>query len=184
VSDAAKAFEEARERNERGGEGERWIPVAAAVLAVLAAVSGFLSNVRSTAALVAKNDAIVATAHASDTYAQYQAERQKFYAYQSLIDAGVARDVAKVRKIASREAKKAPPLLLKAHGFEEQATRLDEHSDALLSSHERIEVAATLFEVAIVLVSISALAGSRLLPVTAAVATAIGIVIFVVGLAT
>jgi hypothetical protein len=185
VSDAAQTFHEAQERHEHGRDSaEKWVPVFAAILAVLSAVSGFLSNVRSTAALVAKNDAIVATAHASDTYAQYEAERQKFYAYQSLVDAGIVKNVAKVRATADREAKKAPPLLAKAHRFEELSAHHDAHSDSLLASHERIEVAATLFEVAIVLVSISALVGSRLLPITAGVATAIGLVIFVAGLVT
>ncbi len=149
MSDAATSFQEARERSE--GRGERWVPVAAAVLAVLSAVSGFLSNVRSTAALVAKNDAIVSTAHASDTYAQYEAERQKFYAYQSLIDAGIARNIAKVRATTTREAKKGPPLLAKARTFDDESHRQNERSESLLASHERIEVAATLFEVAIVL---------------------------------
>ena len=184
MSDAAKSFQEAHERSESGREGERWVPVAAAILAVLSAVSGFLSNVRSTAALVAKNDAIVATAHASDTYAQYEAERQKFYAYQSLIDAGLAKNSVKVRTTAAREAKKGPPLLVKAREFDERADALNEGSEKLLASHERIEVAATLFEVAIVLVSISALVGSRLLPLSAAIATAIGLVVLVVGLVT
>ncbi len=182
MSEAAKSVQEVTERSEGGGA--KWVPVAAAILAVLSAVSGFLSNVRSTAALVAKNDAIVATAHASDTYAQYEAERQKFYAYQALIDAGIARNIGKLRATTSREAKKGPPLLAKAHAFEEEATRFNERSESLLGSHERIEVSATLFEVAIVLISISALVGSRILPMTAGIATAIGLAVFVIGLAT
>jgi len=44
------------------------------LLAVLAAVSGFLANVRATQALIAKNDSIVATTRASDTYNEYQAD--------------------------------------------------------------------------------------------------------------
>lgn len=184
MSDAAKTFQEAHERSETRGESPRWVPVAAAVLAVLSAISGFLSNQRSTNALVAKNDAIVATARASDTYGQYEAERQKYYAYQSLIDAGLTRNVAKMRATADREARKGPPLLARARGFDDEAQQMNARSETLLASHEKIEVAATLFEVAIVLISISALAGSRLLPISAGIATAIGLVVFAVGLAT
>ena len=70
----------------------------------------------------------------------------------------------------------------KAQGFEEEAARHNERSEKLLQQHETVEVAATLFEVAIVLVSITALVGSRLLPISAGVAAVLGVVFFVVGL--
>ena len=106
---AAKTFEEAHERHEHAHEGPRWIPVAAAALAVMAALSGYFANVRSTSALFAKNESIVATTHASDTYAQYQAERLKFYVSQSAIDQGVNAngDASKLAAQARRENAKA-----------------------------------------------------------------------------
>lgn len=182
---ASEAFEQAKKRHEDGREGPRWVPVAAAVLAVLAAVSGYLSNLRSTGALIAKNDSIVATAHASDTYAQYQAERIKYYVSQSAIDAGVGPggNLAGLRANVERESKKGPPLLEKARHFEEEAERLNLRSERLLAQHETIEIATTLFEVSIVLVSITALIGSQLLPIVAGVASALGVVIAVYGLA-
>jgi hypothetical protein len=70
----------------------------------------------------------------------------------------------------------------KAKGFEEEAARHNEHSERLLKQHETIEVAATLFEVAIVLVSITALVGSRLLPISAGIAAVLGIGFFAAGL--
>ena len=182
MSGAAKAFEEAHERHERGHDGPRWIPVVAAVLAVLAAISGFVSNVRSTKALVAKNDSIVATTHASDTYNQYQAGRIKYYVYQAAIDASTARDAAKLLATANREKTKGAPLLKKAQAYEDEAARDNDRSESLLLSHEIIEVATTLFEVSIVLVSITALVGSRLLPIVAGIASLGGVVIFLVGL--
>ena len=51
-----------------------------------------------------------------------------------------------------------------------------------MTQHETIEVATTLFEVAIVLVSITALVGSRVLPVSAGIAAALGLGFFVAGL--
>jgi hypothetical protein len=184
VSDPAKSFAEAHERHQHGREGPSWIPLAAAVLAVLAAVSGYFGNLCSTEALVEKNDAIVATTHASDTWAQYQAGRIKYYISQSALDAGVgpAANIARLRKNAAEEKAKGPPLTKKAKGFEEEALHHNQRSERLIRQHETIEVGTTLFEVAIVLVSITVLVGSRLLPIVGGTAAALGILFFVVGL--
>ncbi len=181
---AAKSFEDAHERHRQAGEGPRWIPVAAAALAVLAALSGYFASVRSTSALFAKNESIVATTRASDAYAQYQSERLKYYVSQTAVDQGVnsGGNIAKLRSTARREAAKAPPLLKKGRAFEQEAQRWSDRSDQLLKQHETIEVGSTLFEVAIVLISITALVGSRLLPISAAVAAVLGLTFLVVGL--
>ncbi|HYZ16629.1 MAG TPA: DUF4337 family protein [Candidatus Acidoferrum sp.] len=182
MSDAAKAFEEADERHAASGaRGPRWVPLAAAVLAVLAAVSGVLSNLRATRALITKNDSIIATARASDTYNEYEAGRIKYYVYQAAIDTGRGSDVAKLNTIAGHEASKGAPLLKKARVYEEQARDDNERSEHLVFSHEVLEVATTLFEISIVLVSITALVGSRLLPIVAGAATALGVIIFMIG---
>jgi hypothetical protein len=179
---AAPGFEAAHERHAH--EGPNWVPIAAAVLAVLAAVSGYFGNRRSTQALFAKNEAIVATTHASDTFAQYQAERLKYYVSQSALDQGVNANgnAAKLRATVARESAKGPPLLAQAKAFDEQADRENARSERLLGQAETIEVGATLFEVGIVLVSITALIGSRVLPITAGVAALGGVLFFLIGL--
>ncbi len=160
------------------------MPIAAAVLAVLAAVSGYFGNRRSTQALFAKNEAIVATTHASDTFAQYQAERLKYYVSQSALDQGVnpGGNAARLRANAAREASKGPPLLERAHKFDDDATVENARSERMLGQAETIEVGSTLFEVGIVLVSITALVGTRLLPITAGVAALGGVLFFLIGL--
>jgi hypothetical protein len=181
----SKAFEDATERAKSAHEGgSRWVPVAAAVLAVLAAVSGFLANVRATQSLIAKNDSIVATTRASDTYNEYQAERLKFAIVESALEAGTAppSNAAKLRATAAREAAKAPPLMTLAQSFEHRADDLDAKSEHLLSQHETLEIASTLFEVSIVLVSVTALVGSRVLPIAAGIASAVGALAFALGL--
>ncbi len=180
----ADAFKEAHERHEHGREGPSWVPLAAAVLAVLAAVSGYFGNLRSTEALVEKNDAIVSTTKASDTWSQYQSERIKYYIAQTAIDAGTGpgAKVEGLKQNAAEEKAKAPPLMKKARAFEEEAVAHNERSERLLKQHETIEVGTTLFEVAIVLVSITVLVGSRLLPLVSGLAAALGIVFFVLGL--
>jgi hypothetical protein len=180
---AAKSFEEAQERHEHHG-GPRWVPIAAAILAVLAAVSSYFGNLRSTQALVEKNDSIVSTTKASDTWSQYQAERVKYYIATTAIDQGVnaGGNAAALADLAKKETAKAPPLMEKAKAFEEAAERHNKRSERLLKQHETIEVGTTLFEVAIVLVSITALVGSRLLPISAGVAAVLGIGFFLFGL--
>ena len=180
---AAKSFEEAKERHEHHG-GPSWVPLAAAVLAVLAAISGYFGNLRSTQALVEKNDAIVATTHASDTWSQYQSERVKYYIATTAIDQGVNANgnAENLRQLADIEKKKAPPLMTQARAYEEEAKHHNERSERLLQQHETIEVGSTLFEVAIVLVSITALVGSRVLPYTAGGAAVLGMVFFLIGL--
>ena len=183
-TDAAKSFEEAHERHEHGHEGPRWVPIAAATLAVLAAIAGYFGNLRSTQALVEKNDAIVSTTKASDTWNQYQAGRVKYYVATTALDQGVAPggNAANLKQTAASEKAKGPALVEKAHGFEEEAARHNERSERLLNQHETIEVGTTLFEVAIVLVSITALVGSRLLPISAGIAAVLGLGFFVAGL--
>lgn len=181
---AAKAFEEAHERHEHGREGPSWVPLAAAVLAVLAAVSGYFGNLRATEALVEKNDSIVATTRASDTWAQYQAGRIKYYIAQSALDQGVSPggNITRLKRNVVDEKAKGPPLMEKAKGFEEEAVHHNERSERLLKQHETIEVGTTLFEVSIVLVSITVLVGSRLLPFVAAGASVLGMLFFLIGL--
>jgi hypothetical protein len=69
-----------------------------------------------------------------------------------------------------------------AQSFEHTADELDVKSEHLMDQHETIEVGSTLFEVSIVLVSITALVGSRLLPVAAGCAAALGAASFIYGM--
>jgi hypothetical protein len=181
---AVKTFEEAHERHEHGHEGPRWIPVVAATLAVLAAVSGFLSNRNMTLALMAKNEAIHKTTLASDAYNEYQASRIKLAIAQTALDSGIAPNghPDRLKKIVDHESPKRKPLLAKARQFETESEQQNAASERLLRSHEIIEVAVTLFEISIVLVSITALVGSRLLPWVAGIASAGGVVFLVAGL--
>ncbi|MBV8748443.1 MAG: DUF4337 family protein [Candidatus Eremiobacteraeota bacterium] len=177
---AEHAFEAAHEQHAH--DRPRWIPIAAAALAVLAAVSGFFANLRSTQALGAKSDEIVATTHAADTYNEYEASRIKFYVYSAALDAGTARTEDKLRATAEHESGKGPALLAKARAYQDEEARDNALAERLLVAHEIIEVGSTLFEVAIVLISITALVGSRLLPISAGVAAALGLIFLVVGL--
>jgi hypothetical protein len=179
----AEHFQEAQERHEAAGEhGPRWIPLAAAVLAVLAAISGFVGNLRATASLSAKDDAIIATTRAADAYNEYESRSIKQHISEALLESGLAVNAAKLRASADHEASGKDPLQRKAAGFERDAALDAARSEHMLVAHETLDVATTLFEVAIVLVSITALAGSKwLLPITAATAAGIGVIVLIIG---
>lgn len=159
----------------------RWIPMATALLALLAAVTGLLGNLRVTQSNLAKSNAIIATTHAADTYNEYESRSIKEHIYEAALATGTAHDPKALAAIAKHEASGKGALLAKAHDFEAAAAFDSERSEHILTSHEILEVSTTLFEIAIVLISVSALVGSRLLPITAAVAGAIGAVVGVIG---
>jgi hypothetical protein len=161
----------------------RWIPMATALLALLAAVSGLLGNLRVTQANMAKSDAIIATTHAADTYNEYESRSIKEHIYEAAVAAGTTRDPKPLQLIAQHEASGKGPLLSKARAFEDAAQRFTERSGHILASHEILEVATTLFEIAIVLISVAALVGSRLLPITAGLAGLAGALVGVYGFA-
>lgn len=181
MSSPLEQFHQTTERHTEGTHGPRWVPVAAAVLAVLAAVSGAVANLRATNALVAKNDAIVATAKAADTWNEYEARSIKQHIYEAAQVTAPAKEVPRLHQVAEHERTAAKPVMAKAKDFEHQADLDNERSERLLGAHEVLEVSTTLFEVAIVLVSIVALVGSRLLPIVAAIASGAGLAILVFG---
>ncbi|MFN2460210.1 MAG: DUF4337 family protein [Candidatus Velthaea sp.] len=180
--EAHKAFEEARERQEGARHGAAWVPIAAAILAVVTAIAGLAASQRSTAALFFKNEEILLTTKASDAYNEYEARSIKQHIYESLIAAGNARDPAVLSATALHERVKGAPLLLKARAFEHEAQAANDRSERLRHGFETMEIGVTFLEIAIVLVSISALATARVLTVVAVAATAAGIVIALAGL--
>ncbi len=184
---AHRALEDAERRHEHALNAERrWIPIAAAVIAVFAALATLFSNQRSTVALVAKNEAILAQTKASDQYNYYESKRIKYHLYAAFADAHVTSSVQgerHLRSVARKEEGEAKPILVRARKLEHDSTADQERSEMALKSHEVLEVAVTLFEVSIVFVSISALTTSRVLGYVAAASTAVGMIFLFLGLA-
>lgn len=180
---AHRAIEEAQERSEHGRSNPT-MAIAAAIFAVLAALSTMLAHSRSTTALAEKNEAILAQAKATDQYNYYQSKRIKFHLYSALHEAGLGDPAAHARlqADAGREERASKPLLDKAVTLETKADRLQESSELALHAYEILEIAVTLFEVSIVLVSISALAQARPLIFIAMGSAGIGIIFLIKGL--
>lgn len=181
---AGAALEEAIERREGAGDNNRIIPISAAVIAVFAALATLFSNHAANTSIAQKNDAILSQSKAADSYNYYEAKRIKLEVNQALISAGLAsaagaraRLSAVVRKEDGSSAK-VLKLARQQEALSEEHSRLSERS---MHAYEWHEIAATLFEVSVVLVSITALTRTRVLLVAAGIATGIGLFFFVAG---
>jgi len=177
-------FEEATERNERIASGHRFIPLTAAIIAVLAALGTMLSHHRSIEGLTMKNNAILTTAKASDQYTAYLTKRVRIAVFSTLIMGDVIKDrkaLATTQKSLDHEQATSAAVLQEAQRLEKRATEEQEQSEALMSSYVILEVGTTLFEIAIVLSSISALTSSRALLWVAIGISVVGIVLLAFG---
>jgi hypothetical protein len=165
--------------------GNRLVSLAAAIIAVLAALGTLFAHHRSIAALSVKNQAILTQARATDTYNAYEAKQIRYNIYQAWLSSDLVRNAASrahLESVAEDERASSPAVLGKAKSLEEQAARDDERSETILKSYETLQFATTMFEISIVLVSISALAGARLfLPLGCGISV-VGLVLFILGL--
>jgi hypothetical protein len=180
-----KALEEANERDEAIKEGhDKLVPLAAAIIAVLAALGTLFAHHRSIQALSEKNEAIILTARSADRYQYYQSQRTRVTLYNALISSGLVKDVQReqaLRKVADHEDEASLATLVEAHQLEAQSITRQEHAERLLGSFETLEIATTLFEIAIVFTSISALTDTRILLWAGITMSAIGIALGIVG---
>ena len=177
------ALEEAQERSEH--KSNPTVAIAAALLAVLAAIATLFAHSRSTTALVEKNEAILAQAQATNNWNYFEAKSIKQHVYQALLDAHLAGKAAQpaLTAVVEREQNESKlPLGLAKH-FDSQTEGHQRHAELALKAYETFEIAVTLFEVSIVFVSISALAGSRALIWIAGAISFGGLYFLITGLA-
>jgi hypothetical protein len=142
-----------------------WIPIATAALAVLASVSGWQSRDRVIASDHAKADAIIATTLAGHALTAYESSRIR----------------TMLRVPAASDTTSEAALMEKAQALEADAERDSERSRRLLSSHDGLELGAMLFEIAIVLASVDAIAASRLLTIATAALSVGGAIAAIAG---
>jgi hypothetical protein len=178
------ALTEAGERNEQLSEGNKLVPISAAIIAVFAALATLFSNHSSVSGLEKRTLAGIYQTRAADGYSYYESSRIKIEVNQAIVQSGLVpsshpRDAINAR-INKEQSKSAATLTDAQHNEEISHNYLDE-AEKTMSSYEHFEWAATLFEVAVVLVSITALARTRVLMYVGFLATAVGLVFFGMG---
>ena len=178
-------FNEANERFEQLSRGgNRLVPLAAAIIAVLAALGTLFSHHRSISALTAKNEAILTQARASDRYNSYEAKQVRYNVYSAFLAAGLPRaqdGKVIVQNLAKREQASSLATYADAARYEKMAQDKEEESNLILKSYETLEIGTTFCEIAIVLVSISALASTRIFLTIGSGLAAIGLAFLIYG---
>ena len=160
----------------------RFVPLIAAVLAVMAGLSSLYAGRLSERILTLKNEAVLDEVTASDLWSEYQAESVKAHLYEisALAQAG-ARAIS-LQKRAAQYKLEQRPLMREARRHEalrdtelRESTQTERHKASL-------DVAVALFEISIVLVSIAALARRYWLLAFAAVGGVAGLIFALRGL--
>ena len=158
------ALEEAAERRDQLAQA---IALFSALLATLGAVISLLGGHTQTEAILAKNDAVLLKARASDQWAYYQAEDMKRHLV--LLGQRLAPDKAVgFQADVDRYGERAKALRAAAEDLDGRSAKADAASLQALAPHGRLAVALTALQVAIALASVTALTRKRWLLAPAA----------------
>ncbi len=142
----------------------RWIALATAILATLAALASLKAGATVNEGLVLKTEATRLQAEASDQWAYYQAKGIK-----GAVAAGAAAawdaagkpHPAAMDQTVARYAAEQKAIQDSARVLERLRDRASEEADHLLDVHHGFADAVTLFQVAVALASVAALTRSR-----------------------
>lgn len=182
--DAAHTMDEIKERSEQVAEGRKLVPILAAIIAVLAALATLFANHSSISGLAMKNEAILDSSKATDMWNYYQAKRLKIEVNKALISAGAVSNSAGLKTMhgtITKEDRESAKVQARARALDAKSADEYERSERFMQSYEKYEVAATFFEVSVVLVSVTALMRTKVLLGVAGVATLVGILFFAQG---
>lgn len=180
-----RTMADARELQAAGAGGHRFVAVAVAIVAVLAALGTLFTHHRSIVALTAKNEAILTQARASDAFGKYDAKQVRYQVATVLLQSGLPRTGAArktLQALADRERDSSVALLAKAQALEAASEEDDVKSEIIFKSYETLQFATTFFEISIVLVSLSTLVRARWFLAIGATLSTIGIVLLIAGL--
>ncbi|MDE2295447.1 MAG: DUF4337 domain-containing protein [Gammaproteobacteria bacterium] len=153
----------------------QWIALFTAVLAALGALVSYEGSLLMEEVLLAKNEAVLEKAHATDDWNYYQAASTK----QHLTE--IARDLAPASRRAELDTRIAKyraqkqELAAKARRLDAASARSDARSASLSRPHTAILRSIIALQVAISLASITALTGRRWLFAGALVSAFVGV---------
>ncbi|MDB5459022.1 MAG: hypothetical protein JWO72_763 [Caulobacteraceae bacterium] len=137
-----------------------YVSITIAMLAVLSAVVGSLETVASGQALAQKNEAVLAQARASDSWAFYQAKSLKKHIYGIAADGGGPK-ADKYRKTSGENAADEERIQGEAKAFEKERDEKLKLSQTDEDRHHKLTVAATLLHMGIAIATIAIIARRR-----------------------
>jgi len=161
----------------------RFVPVAAAVMAVLAGLSSLYGNRLAERMLKLGGAAVLSQTRASDTWAEYEADSLKAHVTQAA--SLIASDPKERKQLAAQVRtfrNRQPPLRAEAERLEEDRTAAVNDMDSSELKKLRFDVGTALFQISIVLASIAAMVRRRPLFIAALIGGALGVLSCIVGL--
>lgn len=159
-------LDEARDHVE-GEEGARsrwmlWLSLSTAIIAVLAAIASLESGDHANEAIVLKTDATLTQSAAGDAWGYYQAKSVKEDMYRALLPLAPRPEVGTewARKAEAEQTEKDEQKT-KAERLAAEVTAADAESRRHLLLHHQFAKSVTIFQVAIALSAIAALARKK-----------------------
>ncbi|HEY1693738.1 MAG TPA: DUF4337 family protein [Polyangiaceae bacterium] len=156
-------LDDAREKAE--GEGSErtgwvtWLSLSTAIIAVLAAIASLESGDHANEAIVLKTDATLTQSAADDAWGYFQAKSIKEETLRALVPLAPRPEVAaEWSRKADEENKEKGEQKVEAEKLVEEVKAADAESRQHLHLHHRFAKAVTIFQVAIALSAIAALA--------------------------
>jgi Domain of unknown function (DUF4337) len=175
----------AGERRENIERGNRAAALAAAIIAVLAALGALFAHHRSISALTAKSQAILLQARAAERRNSAEGKEIRSELYAAMLKAGIAQTPESRRALSSvvdREKDAAASANREADTFENESLDYDARSDVTMKSYEILQWATAIFDMSIVLVSISTLSRNMALLVAGGCLGGFGLILMIAGL--
>lgn len=160
----------------------RGVPLVAAILAVCAGLSSLYGNRLGEAMLILGNEAVLDQATASDKWNEYQAESLKAHLAGSI---GALSQTPGVKQLFSQSErsyrKRQPPLQAEAKRLEQEESDAIARVNRIEAKKLYFDVATALFQISIVLASISAMTLRPPLFIVGLIGGAIGLISCAVG---
>jgi hypothetical protein len=141
-----------------------WLSLSTAIIAVLAAIASLESGDHANEAIVLKTDATLTQSAADDAWAYYQAKSVKEDLYRALLPLAPRPEVAaEWTKQATEESTQKNEKKGEAEKLVAEVKAADVESRQHLALHHRFAKSVTIFQVAIALAAIAALARRKAL---------------------
>ena len=157
------------------------VTLSIAVMAVIAAFIGALGETEASHTFVEKNDAVLAQAKASDTWAEYQSESVKRHIYTVGSALTPQPDAAeKMKSEVDKYAKEQPDTQNKAKAFEAEVERHSEIAERHFGRHHTLTIAEGIVHVAVAGASIALLARKKLYWIASLALTGLGMAVAVI----
>jgi hypothetical protein len=175
--------------DKREDAGARWtsyLSLQTAIIAVFAAVASLESGGYSNDAILAKNEAILFEAQASNQWAYFQAKgvKESLAANQAQSVAATSPSLAaKFNAETARYKAEQGEIQATARALEARVEASNQRAERLLEHHHRFAISVTLFQIAIALSAIAALTKRKALWMVGLAASVFGLVLFLRGFA-